>query len=163
MREPNNPGGRLLITLRDPVTRRVVLERRVKNLVTLAGRTLLAELLIGAVAGIAEIELVVGGPPDDDTSTPPPALTDTTLERQLKAVPVTAEPIPPQPGDQRMVTRISGTLEAVIGDDTLIMTEAGIKFTKIDDNEEVLYNRVTFDRITKEPNLEMTLTWEVIF
>jgi hypothetical protein len=168
MRETQSPGGRLTITVRDPATGAIVLTRRVQNLVTLTGRALLADLLTGAVAGFAKIELVVGGPPDpaDLGFTPrPPALGDTALENQLVAVPVTTGQPTEQAdegGSPRMVTPVSGTLEAVAGGDKLVLTEAGIQITKIDDSK-ILYNRVVFDRITKEANLQMTLTWEVIF
>jgi hypothetical protein len=168
MREAQSPGGRLTITVRDPVTGAVVLTRRVQNLVTLDGRALLADLLTGAVAGFAKIELVVGGPPDpgDLAFTPrPPDLGDKALENQLVAVPVTTDRPTEQTdegGSRRMVTPVSGTLEAVAGGDKLVLTEAGIQITKIDDTK-ILYNRVVFDRITKEANLQMTLTWEVIF
>jgi hypothetical protein len=145
-----------------------VLTRRVRNLVTLAGRALLADLLTGVIAGFAKIELVVGGPPDPGNLafTPrPPSLDDEALENLLVAVPVTTETATEQldeDGNRRMVTPVSGTLEAVAGGDKLVLTEAGIQITKIDDTK-ILYNRVVFDRITKEANLQMTLTWEVIF
>ncbi|HWN67856.1 MAG TPA: hypothetical protein VNM90_09455 [Haliangium sp.] len=168
MREAHSPGGRLIITVRDPATGAIVLTRRVRNLVTLAGRALLADLLTGVIAGFAKIELVVGGPPDPSNLafTPrPPDLDDTALENLLVAVPVTTGPTAEQTdedGDPRMVTPVSGTLEAVAGGDKLVLTEAGIQITKIDDTK-ILYNRVVFGRITKEANLQMTLTWEVIF
>jgi hypothetical protein len=168
MREAQSPGGRLTITVRDPVTGAIVLTRRVRNLVTLAGRALLADLLTGVIAGFAKIELVVGGPPDPGNLafTPrPPSLDDEALENLLVAVPVTTETATEQldeDGNRRMVTPVSGTLEAVAGGDKLVLTEAGIQITKIDDTK-ILYNRVVFDRITKEANLQMTLTWEVIF
>jgi hypothetical protein len=168
MREAQSPGGRLIITLRDPTTGAIVLTRRVRNLVTLAGRALLADLLTGAIAGFDKIELVVGGW-DDATGTPftpqAPSLDDTELENLLVAVPVsagaTAEQVD-EDDNRRMVTPVSGTLEAVAGGAKLVLVEAGIQITKIDDSK-VLYNRVVFDRITKEANLQMSLTWEVIF
>ncbi len=171
MREPNSPQGRLLITLRDPSTDRIVATRRVDNLVTLAGRTLLSAMLTGAISGFATMELVVGGPSDPDdpgdggANPPPPALGDVALYNQLQAIPVVVDKTESRDdgsGNERIFTLISGTLEAVAGGDKLAMTEAGIQITKLD-NATVLYNRVTFDRITKEANLEMTLTWEVIF
>jgi hypothetical protein len=139
----------------------------VQNLVTLAGRALLADLLTGVVSGFAAIDLVVGGPPDPSNlafTARPPALDDTALENLLVAVPVTTgtTAVVEENGDRRQVTPISGTLEAVAGGDKLVLTEAGIQITKIDDTK-ILYNRVVFDRITKEANLQMTLTWEVIF
>jgi hypothetical protein len=168
MREHLNIGGRLTMRLRDPATGAMVLERRVDNLVTLAGRALLAELLTGAV-GFAQMELAVGGPPDPADhgyQTPEARLTDVALAHELQVVPVATEPAQQQlDGDgapQRMVAQISGTLDAELGGEKLVMTEAGIKITRQDSNV-VLYNRVVFDRITKEPNLQMTLTWEVMF
>lgn len=168
MREYPTLGGRLTIRLRDPVTGRVVRERRVHNLVTLAGRGLLAELLTGNVQSFARMELVVGGPatPEDPAATTPEAtLEDQALNNQLAAVLVTMGGItemPDEDGKSRMVIPVSGTLEADLGSQKLVMTEAGLAITKHDDSV-VLYNRVVFDTITKEPNLQMTLTWEVMF
>lgn len=167
MREAQSPGGRLTITVRDPVTGAIVLTRRVQNLVTLAGRALLADLLTGAVSGFTKIELVVGGweDPSGIPFTPKsPHLDDTVLDHEIVNVSVSTEPtaVVEENGDRRQVTPISGTLEAVAGGVKRVLVEAGIQITK-NDETKVLYNRVVFDRITKEANLQMTLTWEVIF
>lgn len=168
MREYQTPQGRLLITLHDPATGAVIFEQRVSNLVTLAGRKLLAEMLTGAVAGFDRAEIVVGGPPDpDDASyvTPAAALENTALHHELRALPASlGEPfqLDDSAGQPRMVTRVSGTLDAQLDGTRLAMTEAGIQITKLS-GTKILYNRVVFARITKEPDMQMTLTWEVIF
>ncbi len=167
MREYQTPGGRLLITIRDPVTGAIVLERCIQNLVTLTGRRLLAEMLAGA-AGVAQMHLLVGGPPspaDSGYQTRPAALGDTALQNPLRSVPVvTSSPVQREesPGQTRVFMQLSGTLEAEVGSPPLVMTEAGISITKVD-GTSVLYNRVVFDRITKQAEMQMTLTWEVIF
>lgn len=167
MREHQVFGGRLTITLLQPATGRIVLERRVNNLVTLDGRTLLAEMLTGAT-DMVEMKLAVGGPPNPvpaDYQTRPPALEDTGLQNKLLAVPVIAGAPARQfesPGEVRVFTELSGTLQADLGGDKLVITEAGIQITKLD-NTEILYNRVVFAPISKEPDMQMTLTWEVIF
>lgn len=169
MREYQTPDGILTIIIRDPSTGAVVLERRVKNLVTLAGRTLLAELLIGTVDGFDSIALAVGGPSaDPGYQQQPVTLEDTALQNQLESVAVSfGVPTPMQDKATegqplRVFTQISGTLEADDNGESLAMNEAGIIITKRD-GTEVLYNRVTFEPITKAPGMQMTLIWEVIF
>jgi hypothetical protein len=176
MREHQTPAGRLTITLRDPATGAIVLERRVPNLVTLAGRRFLSDLLTGAVAGFDRMEMVVSGPESPGGETPPAELEDVALHHaaRQRVVPTSAD----APGElaeevetpdgpvtqQRIATRIHGTLEAEPGGaEDLLMTEAGIRITLLNGTDTVLYNRVVFGQITKQPNLQMTLTWEVIF
>ncbi|HWN67753.1 MAG TPA: hypothetical protein VNM90_08930, partial [Haliangium sp.] len=143
----------------DPATGAVVHAGCIRNLVTLSGRALLADLLTGAVSGFARVELALGGPPEPTDFTYAPrqaAPDDTALEHELVAVPATRGPTTEQPdegGHRRMVTPVSATLEAVAGGDDLVLMEAGIKLTK-SDGASVLYNRVVFDRITKKSNLE---------
>lgn len=168
MREYQTPDGILTIIMRDPITGAVVLERRVKNLVTLAGRALLAELLTGAVNGFDSIALAVGGPSEDPGYQPRPVtIEDTALQNQLRSVSVsfgvpTPQPDPASEQQPRVFTQISGTLAAETNGESLAMNEAGIIITK-GDGTEVLYNRVAFEPITKAPGMQMTLIWEVIF
>jgi hypothetical protein len=163
MHEDVAPAGRLRITLIDPATGGLVLERRHSNLVTLVGRQLLAEMLTGAKAYKA-MELVVGGPDETTPTIPEEQLEDQDLENPKKTVDVQIAPPGEQPvdGAPRIVTAISGTLPAEPGGEDIVMTEAGIRVTR-DDDSKVLYNRVVFPVITKQADLQMTLTWDVIF
>lgn len=178
MRQQLSPTGRLHLVLRDPRTQRVIEARTVPNLVTTAGRALLADLLTGAAQGIARIELAVGsGLAEDETEPTPPAPGDTELRNELlrvdteleaSSVAVLGEGQPP-----RSITAISAVLEAQLGGEALALREAGLVMTRLAGNgngegegepeTEILYNRVVFPLITKEPELQMSLTWEVIF
>jgi hypothetical protein len=163
MRQELSPTGRLHLVLRDPRTRTVVIERWVPNLVTTAGRTLLADLLTGTVQGIAHIKLAVG------SGSNPAAPADTELNQELRRVDTEFEATHVTEGDPpRSVTAVSAVLDAELGGQALELREAGLVMTLLAPGEgqpesEILYNRVVFPIITKEPELQMTLTWEVIF
>ena len=180
MRQQLSPTGRLHIALRDPRTDTLVLQRTVPNLVTTAGRSLLADLLTGAAQGIAQIQLAVGsGMQEGDQDPPPAAPADTALRNELRRVdtelgaPRVSEDDPP-----RSITTVTAVLEAELGGQAVELREAGLVMTPLGNGNggnggggggggqpepEILYNRVVFPTITKEPELQMTLTWEVIF
>lgn len=168
MRETSSPTGRLTLRLVDPHTGRVVLEHRARNLVTLAGRQLLADLFRGVtdVRPPAALRIILGGVPDVEP--PAPSLGDIALTspaiNQL-AVDALVESSEAQTvdGASRIVTTISATLEADPGGPTYTLTEAGIQLSPQGSVDSVLYNRVVFGPITKTPELQMTLAWEVIF
>jgi hypothetical protein len=172
MREITTPTGCLHILVRDREGR-VVERRRVENLVTTAGRTLLARLLSG-LERVVRIDLEVGGAKelaDADQDIAQPRSADVALAQRLTAVSTTLGVMRERPGASandptRWVTEISATLPA--GGDPLFLREAGLRvFTSASDDEggeaSVLYNRVVFERISKQPSLEMSLTWEVVF
>lgn len=164
MHEHHTLGGRLTICLRDPQSGQVVLERTVDNVVTLAGRQLLAQFLSGAVRGYDQIQLVVGGPAAGDP--PAPSTSDTKLSAPDMPLAVPAMPgaIVQRDidGSPRVSVPVSGTLEVELGGPTRRLTEAGIQVT-LPGGTSVLYNRVVFAEINKAPSLQMTLTWEVLF
>jgi len=171
MREEFNPQGRLTLTLRDPCTGRVVDRRVADNLVTLAGRQLLSGLFSGTITVLDAVEVVVGdgGIPGAGPGTPvAPALDDEELrhsgEEPLAATAEIGDPFSRGEGSaMRMVTPVLATFEANPGSPPLYLREAGIRFTLPAPDEPVLYNRVTFGLITKDPNLQLSLSWEVIF
>ncbi len=84
---------------------------------------------------------------------------------------MTASPIETTPGTpvpyedgSRIATPVLATIPAEPGGETIYIREAGIQFTlPAPGGEVILYNRVTFDLFTKEPNLQLTLSWEIIF
>lgn len=164
MRETSSPTGRLTLRLVDPRSGKVTLEQRVNNLVTLAGRQLLANLLRGStdVRPPTPIQIVVGG--SLGVTPPAPALADTALHAQVLAIDAEIEPWQQQDveGTLRIVTVLTGTLAADPGGDDLTLTEAGVQLTP-EGSAPVLYNRVVFLPITKTAGLQMTLAWEVIF
>lgn len=171
MRQDLKPTGRLHIVMRDPRTDAIVEDRWVPNLVTTAGRNLLSDLLTGAAQGIANIQLAIGGPadPNDPTDPPAPAPGDTALDNELRRVDTELGASAASSDDPpRSVTPISAVLEAEVGGEALVLREAGLIMTRLATGEggseiDILYNRVVFPTITKQPELQMTLTWEVIF
>lgn len=164
MRETSSPTGRLTIRLIDPRTGKVAFEHRAKNLVTLAGRQALADLFRGLtdVRPPAPIQIVVGGA--QDVTPTPPTLDDTALENPQIEVDATFESSLTQDvdGTRRIVTTLSATLEADPGGPDFTLTEAGVQLNPAG-GAQVLYNRVVFGPITKTADLQMTLSWEVIF
>lgn len=180
MREVHTPTGRLHVVSLDPVSGRVVIDRWIDNLVTTAGRELLAELLTGLVPGIVQVELAVGGPAEGEAPPepyPPAAASDTNLHLPLRRVATEFEVVGVVPNSTppRFAMSISAVIPAEIGGETLVLREAGLIMVKGGDessppaqpgelaSNEVLYNRVVFDTITKDPELQMTLSWEVSF
>ena len=127
--------------------------RQVDNLITDAGKHLVANLFAGTFTGPFEMFIAVGL---DGTKAEP---TDTKLR----------DPIDNKDGTTATAV-VSGSLATVKatlpmtddGDDTLELKEAGIRITAAG-IEPVLYNRVTFPVVSKSSNLEMTLSWEVTF
>lgn len=162
MRQDLSPTGRLHVVLHDPHTDIVVVERWIPNLVTTAGRTLLADLLTGT-AQIATIALAVG---DGDQA---PAPDNTALQHELHRFDTELEAtlVRDVNGEPRSVTSVTAVLPAQPGGATLTLREAGLTMTRLatggEPERQILYNRVVFKTITKEPTLQMTLTWEVIF
>ncbi|EDM74227.1 hypothetical protein PPSIR1_14760 [Plesiocystis pacifica SIR-1] len=187
MRLVHTPTGRLRLRLFNPATGEVVEDRWEQNLVTTGGRTLLAELLTGVTLGIAKVELAVGGTrvpaePTDNPPAPYPTAADpsnTELYAELLRVPtdlggITEVPTSEVDTTPRATTAISAVLPTNLSGPVLTLREAGLVITKLvaspdpeseDPSEgEVLYNHVVFGGpITKNPELQMTLTWEVMF
>ena len=173
MRQDLSPTGRLHLVLRDPRSQQVIESRCVPNLVTTAGRALLADLLTGSAQSIAQIQMAVGsGLLDGETEVQAPAYEDTALRNELTRVvtelsaPTVAALVPD--GPPRSITAVTAVLEPQLGGESLVLREAGLVMTRLGSGEgspetEILYNRVVFPTITKEPELQMTLTWEVIF
>lgn len=156
MKECHGLAGRLSIELRDP-SGRVVEQRRVNNLITNAGRNLLARLFAGAAQG-PELRIAVGGQ-GGEVRAEDVALGD-LLDSAEASIPSIA--LVDHDGLPRITARVTATLPASGSADPQTLQEAGILMS-LPGAEPVLYNRVTFPLINRAGNLEMTLTWEVIF
>lgn len=156
MRDKHDLAGRVTIVLHEPGGR-VVQERRVNNLITTEGRRLLARLFTGA-AQRPDLKIAVG------STSGPAAVTDTALGAQLDSAEATVSKLDTveEKGEQRVVATISATLPATGAAAPQEIREAGIVLA-FSGADPVLYNHVTFPVITRVGNLEMTLTWEVIF
>lgn len=154
MRELHALAGRLTITLGD-ASGRVVDERRADNLMTNAGRALLGRLLTGG----AQLDASQGGDRD--------RLRHRHAERGRhragyagRRSPASAA-VPVADGGQMKVA-VTATFPGAGLPQTQAVSEAGIELTPAG-GATVLYNRVTFPPINRTPNLDMTLTWEVLF
>ena len=156
IKECHGLAGRLSIELRDPAGR-LVDQRRVNNLITSAGRDLLARLFTGAAQG-PELQIAVGSQGGSVQ------IGDTALGDQLDAAPATIPGV--RVGDYeglpRVIARVVATLPPTGNADPQALQEAGILVT-LPGAPPVLYNRVTFPLVNRAGNLEMTLSWEVIF
>lgn len=158
MKESSGLGGRVHIALRNR-DGQVVQECRVNNLVTTAGREWLAKLFSGQMQAPLDIQIAVG------SSDTPAQATDTQLGKRVDGVTATLSgPKTMQDKDgPRAVISVQATLPANDQAETQDLREAGIEIKADEAQTPILYNHVTFPLITRASNLEMTLTWEVIF
>ncbi|WP_148717117.1 hypothetical protein [Chitinolyticbacter meiyuanensis] len=158
LREVNGLAGVLGIVVRD-LDGRIVEERRVNNLITTAGRQVLAQLMTGAVAP-GRLQIAVGG------SGQPASPDDVGLHKPLDVAEASVPSLEAKAiGDgelPRVLAKVQATLPARGGGDVQELQEAGIVLS-LSNEQSVLYNRVTFPPINRSGNLELTLTWEVIF
>ncbi len=154
--ESHGLAGRLSIELRD-ADGRLVDARRVNNLITSAGRALLARLFTGT-AQSPDLQIAVG------RSATPAQITDTALGDFVVAAPATIPSVAGGDfeGQPRIIARVVATLAPTGSADPQPLQEAGI-LIGVTGAEPVLYNRVTFPVVNRAGNLEMTLSWEVIF
>lgn len=142
-------AGTLVLTLHDPRGRPLA-RREVRNLVTDAGRALVAELFAGRRVGAIKARLVVGG----GAAAPTPS--DTALGQPLDLVDL---------GEAQISVngaRVSLTGRIPERDKAMALTEAGIALA-FGSDPLVLYNRVVFEVVNKAPNMQMTLAWSVDF
>jgi len=142
-------AGTLTITLHDRAGR-VWAEHRLHNLVTDAGRSLVAGLFAGKRMGPLSASLVVGAGAE------PASPADTRLHSELDRITVRDEHI------RVDGPRVGLTARIPERDTSHALREAGICLA-LGADPEVLYNRVVFDVINKAPNMQMTLTWSVDF
>jgi hypothetical protein len=161
-RDQAQPRGRVLLTLHD-ATGRIHLQQRIPNLITTAGRSMLANMFISQLR-IKRLDMVIG---EGDTA---PAIGDVALTTPVDRQAANHK----EPGDgteedeeagfTRAIRTISATFnvrEDPAAQDQTIQ-EAGI-LAVLDDDSEVLYNRVVFGLITRSPKLALTLDWDVLF
>lgn len=149
-------GGRLTIVASDTAGR-VVEERRVDNLITLAGRTCLAGMFGGGVLQAPALYMAVG------LGYRPAAESDTELEQEVLTETATAsEPrVISDGGVHRVVATVSASIKADANADDQVLREGGIVLDWKD--TRVLYNRVVFPALTRTRSLDLTLSWEVMF
>jgi len=147
-------SGHLTLELRDGAG--ALLERRsVPNLITDAGKVLLARLLGGKNQGAVTLAIAVG------ESQAAPVRGNTALGKQLVEVPAEMG----DPGVFDVGVRV--TVRATIppgGDPQIVLplTEAGV-VVHVGDQELALFNRVTFPVINKGASMSLLLSWDLTF
>lgn len=128
------------------------------NLITKAGKALIAQLFIGSVEGKADLRIAVG----DSNNTV--NIDDTELGRQLDESPAAVSVIDTVTveGVQRASVKLIANFPALPAGKTQVLREAGVVM-RFSNQPQVLYNHVNFAEITRTDNVQMTLTWEVLF
>lgn len=156
--EHHGLGGRLTMILCDR-SGRVLERRRANNIITTEGKMLLAKYLGGIVFGEPKLAIAVGGNGDEhDESYTRLKDEDAKLAEEPAGKPV----IRIEDGTRRVVATVTATLPATGEDLIQELKEAGIIITP-PDGDPVLYNRTTFPVVTRTGNMQMTLTWELLF
>jgi hypothetical protein len=154
--EQQTLSGRLTIELRTP-DGRLVSRQRHDNLITIAGKSLVAQIFSGEVTGKPELQIVIGS-----SATEARAEDQQLGEFRDRAVATTKQVVVVnEDGLPRALATVTATFPP-LDDERQELQEAGIVI-RFPNLEPVLYNRVTFGRITRTGSLDMTLTWEVLF
>ena len=147
--EHQGMSGRVTILLKDSSGK--VLDRRlVKNVITDAGKNLVAKFFTGEIQATTNLTIAVGSDPT------PESAADLALGALVDQAAAGT-------GVENAKASVTATLSATETGITQELREAGIMINLPGDQPPVLYNRVTFDVVNKSPNMEMTLTWEVVF
>lgn len=153
IRDDLNIAGRLTLRLCTP-DGRLVEEVTAHNDITLAGRALVASLFNHDKAAdpIARVSKMKVGQSGQVFNADQTALGQEVAETDITSI----EEVPNPGGASRMMLRLTGELpeDANLGP----LQEAGL-FT----DDGVMYNRVTFDTITKSDKFKLTLVWEITF
>ncbi len=131
----------------------VLERRRIDNLITRAGRQLLAELLTGAHEAIASSLELAAGLGDNA-----PSIDDSALESESMRVPAVSQGVEYDDAEQAIIARIHATLPE---GEAHALVEAGIFVTPIGGAPATLFNRATFPVINKGANMSVAVTWEI--
>ncbi|HET7462024.1 MAG TPA: hypothetical protein VFJ82_12280 [Longimicrobium sp.] len=156
IREDLDIAGRLTLRMYG-ADGRLAEERVAHNDITLKGRELVARLFNADLAAtdIPRVSrIVVGG--DDHAFNP----NDKGLGKRVGSTRITSiaeEDVTDGSGKPRKLLRLTGELGEK--DSNAELREAGL-FTE---NEELMYNRVTFKPINKSAEFKLTLVWEITF
>lgn len=148
--------GKLIIQKYD-VNGNLIDERVTHNSITTSGRKLVGDLfkfniLDAKEDKIKRISMMHLGKSKKAFKANQTAMQEYVGETKIESV----EYVPT--GDERVRLRIVGELDTDNCNDTL--QEAGL-FTA--DDPPIMYNRVTFDTITKSKEFKLTLIWELTF
>ena len=155
--EQHGLSGRLTIVLHD-ANGHIKQTYCVNNLITTAGKNLVAEMFTGAVQEKPDLVIAVG------SGVSAANVSDTKLQDQRDEVEAnaTGPKTVAQEDVEKVVATVTATLPELAEGEEQKLTEAGIIF-KFLGADPVLYNHVTFSPVTRSANLQMTLSWEVTF
>lgn len=154
--EHNRMHGRLTLRLTDR-DGRVVRHSLHCNRIVTSGRDLVAKLFAGQIPGLPPsvvTHMAVG------TDGGAPTDADTALRAEIaprKPVGVEYSKIT-EGGVERVRARLTSVFDA--GEANGPLREAGV-FTAA--SAGVMYNRVTFDTVTKSADFKLTLIWDIVF
>ncbi|MCP3060343.1 hypothetical protein LXT21_16300 [Myxococcus sp. K38C18041901] len=135
--------------------------RKVPNLITIAGKRLVAELLMGRVNALTTSWSIAVG-----TGTTQPLPSNIKLDNQVDLAADTApkvEEITLGDGTSLVRATVSATLPPPPAEATVQpLTEAGILVT-LGTAAPILFNRVRFEEVNRGSNMLMKMTWEISF
>lgn len=156
--EEQRMRGVLTIEVTD-VSGAVVETRRVPNLITTAGKELMAKLIMGKLAAVPSAFFIAVGLGDA-----PPSPGDTTLERFLERAAATTDValVPTESGDVVRATATAKLPPLMPDAPAQLIREAGIRIA-LAGGAELLFNRVKFAPVTRGPMVVLHLTWEISF
>ncbi|RKH68273.1 hypothetical protein [Corallococcus llansteffanensis] len=158
MREEQSMDGVLTLELRD--TGGALLERRrVHNLITLSGKRLLANLLLGKATALPIQWAIAVGTGKGDAQP-----SDEVLGRQVDRAEASSrevEAVTSNTGASLIRATVSSILPALPAGQVQPLTEAGIEITQ--GKNTILFNRVRFDEVNRSANMVLNLSWEISF
>ena len=156
-REDLNIAGQLTLR-KTTLDGQLVEEITVHNDITIAGRTLVAQLFNkdNAAINTSRVSKIQVGRSKTAFDPTQNAMVDKVGETPIKSI-TSGEVVSDSSGRSRLLLRLIGELGENDCNDAL--QEAGL-FT---DDGKVMYNRVTFDTVTKSKQFKLTLIWEIMF
>ncbi|NEO25275.1 MAG: hypothetical protein F6K57_40305 [Moorea sp. SIO4A5] len=154
--------GRLIIQKYNPQAQ-LVQEVKADNSIVYTGRELVAKLFTNqTIDPIRYIALGTGG------STVAPAndiqLENEVFRKELKPFDLGKDLIESGDGDSKKC-KIMLSVDLDFGEpdkQPVELTEAGL-FNSPEQSQGIMYNRVTFPKITKSEQFKLTLVWEILF
>jgi hypothetical protein len=157
--------GRVRITLLDR-TGRIVHDRIHRNHIVISGRMLMAQLFAGPERETPASEATLARVSHMGVGTGGDSVVDgqTNLIQPVLRVPIQSVNHEDMTNAEPSQARVATTLTAVFGYDEANgagpLAEAGI-FTAAEGG--TMYNRVTFDPLTKTKAFKLTLNWKILF
>ncbi|AGC45681.1 hypothetical protein MYSTI_04385 [Myxococcus stipitatus DSM 14675] len=158
-KETQGMNGVLTLELRN-LDGSLMERRRVPNLITIAGKQLVAELLMGRVNALPTRWSIVVG---TGINTPIPAdiQLGTKVDEAIDPAPK-VEVITLSDNSSLVRATVTATLPPLGQSTVQPLTEAGIQILQ-GAATPILFNRVRFEEVNRGPNMEMKMTWEISF